>query len=59
MKPFEEMTAVEKGYAVYTYGENPDYPDIPKTYAPTTPQARMEYNKGQWVAMLDAQDSEE
>lgn len=55
---FTQMSAYEKGYAVYMYGERKDYPDIPRTYKPT-PQERANYERGQAAAVLEAQDCDD
>lgn len=58
MKKFSEMSAYEKGYAVYMLGERDDVPEVPSSYEPS-PEERAEYERGQLAAVLVAQDSEE
>jgi len=58
MKAFTQLSAFDKGYAVYMCGARDDYPDIPETYEPTA-QERDEYLRGQALAVQHAQDLEE
>ncbi len=52
------MSAYEKGYTVYMFGERSDQPNVPMKYTPTVAEAE-DYYRGQHHAMLETQDSEE
>lgn len=53
---FNKLSARSKGYAVYMMGSREDQPDIPEEYEPS-PKDKEEYERGQFAAMLEAQDS--
>lgn len=55
---FKAMSAYEKGYAVYMAGSREDEPHVPADYKPRK-EDRKEFERGQFQAMLQAQDSEE
>ena len=55
---FEAMGPRQKGFAVYWFGANPAQPNIPETYTPK-PEEKAEYDRGQFEAVLAAQDSED
>ncbi len=55
---FGKMSAYEKGYTVYMFGERSDQPNVPMKYTPTVAEAE-DYYRGQHHAMLETQDSEE
>ena len=55
---FEALSPYEKGYAVYWAGHRDDQPNIPERFEPMDGD-REEYERGQFAAVLDAQDSEE
>lgn len=53
---FASMTPKQKGYAVYMFGARKDQPNIPETYTPSLVE-RSQYERGQLLAVMDAQDS--
>jgi len=57
-RDFNKMTPFQKGYAVYLFGANDDYPAVPAVFVPTLIE-KEQYQAGQQQAMLDAQESEE
>jgi len=55
-REFEDLTAYQKGYAVYLFGCRQDQPAVPESYEPA-PTDLAQYEKGQYDAILAVQDS--
>lgn len=54
-KYFQNMDAVNKGYAVYMFGCRKDQPNIPKAFQPTV-EDEEQYNYGKFLGILEAQE---
>lgn len=66
MKPltieqFSKLTPLQRGYAVYMFGERTDQPHVPeeRNPYPTGSSDAAQWDEGQRRAVLEAQDSEE
>lgn len=55
---FAMLSPYGKGYAVYMFGSREDQPNVPEEYEPSE-EDKAEFDRGQFQAVLDVQDSEE
>ena len=58
---FKRLPPKERGYVVYMFGARKDQPNVPneKNPFPEGSKKHAEWNEGQRIAVLEAQDCEE